>query len=218
VALRFGECRFDRDARQLFRAGVEVHLSPKSFELLKVLIEGRPRALSKSELLDRVWPGVFVSEASLARVVNELRQGVGETGGTSPVIRTVHGYGYAFAADAVDDDSARPPAKLGARPVGWLTCGARQFALWEGEQFAGRDPDNGIYLDSPKVSRRHARIVVVGTSSTIEDLTSKNGTFVGGARISTPTPLAPGDHVQIGPFTLILSVAAPLGATETHIS
>jgi hypothetical protein len=78
VRICFGECLLDTDARQLHRRAREVRLSPKAFELLKLLVEARPRALSKTELLDRIWPGVFVSGASLARVVNEVRQGIGD--------------------------------------------------------------------------------------------------------------------------------------------
>jgi len=217
MAIRFGDCRFDVDARQLFRAGVEVHLSPKAFELLRILVENRPRALSKSDLLDRVWSGVFVSEASLARTINEVRDGVGENGGPR-IIRTVHGYGYAFAADAASEASTQRAVLPGRRPVGWLRCGAREFALWEGEQIAGRDLDLGICLDSPKVSRQHARIVARDSTLTIEDLQSKNGTFVRGVRIAGTTALAPGDQIQIGSFTLVVGVDAAPGPTETQVT
>src|SRR5262245_3077820 len=96
VKARFGKCRLDTDARRLFRGADEVHLSPKAFELLKLLVENRERALSKSELLQRVWPGVFVSDASLARAVNEVREGVGDRARKPQIIRTVHGFGYGF--------------------------------------------------------------------------------------------------------------------------
>jgi DNA-binding winged helix-turn-helix (wHTH) protein len=66
MRMRFCDCRLDTDARQLFRNAQPVPLSPKAFQLLKLLIEQRPRALSKDELLERVWPDVFVSPVSLA--------------------------------------------------------------------------------------------------------------------------------------------------------
>src|SRR2546422_9256486 len=69
----------------LFRS----HLSPKAFELLVVLVERRGEAVSKAELLERVWPKVFVSDASLARVVTELRDAIGDD--AREMIRTVHG-------------------------------------------------------------------------------------------------------------------------------
>jgi DNA-binding winged helix-turn-helix (wHTH) protein len=54
VKLRLGETTFDADTRQLLRAGAEVHLSPKAFDLLNVL-DHRPRALSKQELHEHLW-------------------------------------------------------------------------------------------------------------------------------------------------------------------
>jgi DNA-binding winged helix-turn-helix (wHTH) protein len=217
VVLRFASCRLDLDARRLFRGAEEVHLSPKAFSVLQVLVEGRPHAFSKSELLEQVWPGVFVSEASLARVVNEVRNGVGDDASAARIIRTIHAYGYAFAAEAVEDGSAPPPSR-GAerRPIGWLTSGAKEFALWEGEQVVGRDASADVVLDSPKVSRQHARITVRGVLPTIEDLGSKNGTHVRGERIGAPTALAPGDSVRIGPFTLVFSLVSAFGPTETQ--
>ena len=83
----------------LFRGTGEVRLSPKAFELLTLLVEARPRALSKTELLERVWPGVFVSEDSLAKVVTEIRQALGDRKRPPRIVRTVHRYGYAFAAE-----------------------------------------------------------------------------------------------------------------------
>src|SRR5688500_16334993 len=102
--MKFAECVLDTDARRLVCANQEVHLSPKEFELLKLLVESRPRALAKGELLERLWPGVFVSEASLAKVVSNNRDAVGHHE-DAPLIRTVHGYGYAFAATVHADDS-----------------------------------------------------------------------------------------------------------------
>ena len=55
--------------------------------------------------------------------------------------------------------------------------------LDEGEYVLGRDPNVEIYLDAPKVSRRHARITIAAARATIEDLGSKNGTFVGDQRV-----------------------------------
>ena len=72
-----------------------------------------------------------------------------------------------------------------------------------------------ICLDSPKVSRRHARFLVAGTQARVEDLGSKNGTFVRGARITMSTALTSGDRIRIGPFTLVFRVASVARSTET---
>lgn len=217
VSIRFGNCHFAVDERRLFRESREVHLSPKAFELLKLLVDVRPRALSKSELLERVWPGVFVSEASLARVVNQIRNAVGDAARGARIIRTVHGYGYAFIAEVVEDV---PPAKrVGGHRRGrcWLVCGRREFPLDDGVHIVGREPDAGVWLESPKVSRQHARLMVNGARASIEDLSSKNGTRVRGTRVSAPHDLAPGDEIQIGPFTLVFRVGIEPRSTETEI-
>jgi DNA-binding winged helix-turn-helix (wHTH) protein len=214
--IRFAGCQLDLDARRLFRGDREVHLSPKAFELLKVLVENRPRALSKSELLDRVWPGIFVSETSLARAVSEIRDGLGAR--RARVVRTIYGYGYAFDAE-IEDDGSQHLTTGGTRPAHcWLTSSDREVALRDGEQIAGRDRAAEIWLDSPRVSRRHARFVVGVLKVTVEDLRSKNGTFVGGQRIVGRTVLKPGDQVRIGPFTFVFGRGATPVSTETEVT
>ena len=211
----FAGCRLDPEARRLFHEGEEVHLPPKAFELLKLLIENRTRAMPKAELLERIWPDVFVSEASLAKVVNQIRDAVGDTAREGGIIRTVHGYGYAFDGTViVESQGATREARPGAY---WLVCGSREFALDTGEHIIGRDPDADVWLESLKISRRHARVTVGDQGVTIEDLESKNGTFVGGTRIESCTPLHPGDEVQIGPFSLVLRPPLLHGSTETDI-
>jgi hypothetical protein len=66
---QFGEFRLDVRTRELRTRGAPVHISPKAFELLLYLLEQRPRAVSKDELLDRIWPKTFISEATLTSVI-----------------------------------------------------------------------------------------------------------------------------------------------------
>ena len=215
MRMRFGGCELDVVSRRLMRGAREIHLSPKAFELVRVLVESRPRAVSKAELLERVWPEVFVSDASLARAVNEVRVGLGAR--NRRLIRTVYGYGYAFA----DNVDGRLPAASGATssaPICSLTNATSEFPLREGHQIAGRDRTADIRLESPLVSRRHARFTARGASVTVEDLQSKNGTFVGGTQITTPVPLKRGDEVRIGPFTLVFSIERIGASTETEVN
>src|SRR5262245_45499306 len=173
-----------------------------AFEFLHVLAGSRARALSKSERLDRVWPGIFVSETSLARAVSELRDCLGTR--RAHVVRTIYGYGYAFAAEVEGDEGSHETAAGSSHAaLCWLTSADREVALLDGDRIAGRDPATEIWLDSPKVSRRHAKFVVDRQTVTVEDLGSKNGTFVGGQRIVTRITLKPGDPVRIGPFTFV---------------
>jgi DNA-binding winged helix-turn-helix (wHTH) protein len=211
MQITFGSCRLDLDTRQLFREGQEVRLTPKAFELLTVLVTERPRAVSKAELTERVWKGTFVTEDGLPRLINEIRTAVGDAARDPRWIRTVHGFGYAFAAGAAGTAVAAPPA-FG---VCVLTWGSHEFRLTEGEHVLGRDASADIPLEATVISRRHARIVVAGARATVEDLGSKNGTFVGDRRISAPHELRDGDELRIGDFTLTFHAAVAL-PTETR--
>ena len=214
MKVRFARCLLDTDSRRLFRGSREVHLSPKAFDLLRILVENRDRALSKAELLDRIWPGIFVSDMSLARVVTEVRQAVGDRARGAQIVRTVHAHGYAFVADV--DDEVGVVTTAGKPPAYWLTTDTQTFRLQPGEHIVGRDPASTIWLDSPKVSRRHARVSVGEDHVAIEDLGTKNGTYVRGERLSAASTLEQGDEIVIGPFRMRFRVSAASSTTETE--
>ena len=86
--------------------------------------------------------------------------------------------------------------------------GTREVQLLEGENIIGRDPDGALWIDHPSVSRRHARIVVAGGKAVLEDLDSKNGTFLGGKQLGKKAALADGDEVRIGPETMVFRAAS----------
>jgi DNA-binding winged helix-turn-helix (wHTH) protein len=203
----------DTETRQLLREPDRqpVHLSPKAYELLCVLVETRPRAIAKSELHERLWPTTFVSEATLASLVAELRDALGERGRDTRFIRTVHGFGYAFAG------AARDVTPLQAAPfTRWIIYNGREQPLSDGEHLIGRDADVTISLSSPTVSRHHARIVITGAIATLEDLGSKNGTHLRGQVIKSVVHLLDGDRIRIGAFELTYRSLAAAGSTETE--
>jgi DNA-binding winged helix-turn-helix (wHTH) protein len=214
VHVRFADCDLDTDSRQLSRGTEEIHLSPKAFELLKVLVENRPRAVPKQELLDRIWPGVFVSDASLARAVSEIRDGIGDHSRSDGFLQTVHGFGYRFASAGVVVLVPSTAPREG--PACWLVGRDCEFRLLDGEHLVGREPGVSIRLDSPKVSRHHARVTIAGRVATVEDLGSKNGTYVRGGRIEERTGLVAGDDIQIGPIRLVFRVTEG-GGTATEV-
>jgi len=216
VRIRFADNALDIASRRVFRGGDEVHLSPKAFDTLTLLVERRGRVVTKKDLLDLIWPNVFVSDASLARVVTELRQVLGDNPREPSIIRTVHGYGYEFKAEITEEQSNSGENPTGSEVTCILTSQEKLFPLVDGEQLAGRDPVLSIWLDSPKVSWRHARLSVRGPSTMIEDLGSKNGTYVNGIRITQPTNLQAGDEVRMGPFLLVLRLADSPSRTETE--
>lgn len=219
MRVRFADYLLDTLARRLVHGTREIHLSPKAFELLKVLVENRPRAMAKQELLDKIWPGVFVSDASLARAVSEIREAVADHSRSEGFLQTVHAFGYRFATTGVVEaaEPAAEPAAVPDGPVCWLIGRDLEFRLTDGEHIVGREPGVSIRLDSPRVSRNHARVTVSARTVSVEDLGSKNGTFVQGVRIQEPTRLEPGDDVQIGPVKLILRIVEGPGATETAV-
>jgi DNA-binding winged helix-turn-helix (wHTH) protein len=210
VAIRFLDCVIDDDARTLLRGGVPVHLTPKAFELLRLLVTERPRAVPKAEILECVWPGTFVTDASLARTIHEIRVALGEPAATA-AIRTVHGHGYAFACDAVDAGVTAP----NGRPVGWVLVAARAIPLSSGNYVLGRDPAAALPLESTRASWHHARLSATPDAVTLHDLDSKNGTYVRGERLTTPRVLHDGDDIIIGSVRLVFRSGERLVETES---
>ncbi len=205
----FGDCVADFDARELLLAGKPVHVEPRALRLLELLIAARPRALSKQELQEALWPKTYVTERSAARLVSDLRQALDDRGKVPRFIRTVHRFGYSFCAEANPLNRA-----AGQDTVFKLLWSDREIALQEGENILGRDRDGAAWIDVYSVSRRHARIVVSGDRATLEDLGSKNGTFLKGEAVTKPRPLADGDRLRIG--TVEMTVRRYAGGVSTQ--
>ena len=212
MKLRLGELTFDPDARQLLSGEKELHLSPKAIDLLRILIAHRPRALSKQELHEHLWPGTFVSEANLASLIAEVRETLGDNAREPRFIRTAHRFGYAFSGEALEVPDSPPSVQ--PTSFCWLVKDGKRLPLQPGENILGRD-ESGIQFDSPTVSRRHARIRISGTEAVLEDLGSKNGTFANGERVSTVVRLKDGDEVQVGSVVSRFRMTSPKGVTAT---
>lgn len=196
VRLTFAGCVLDLATRELWREGQRVHLAPKAYALLEALIRSRPRLMTRAELDELLWPHTYVSRSSLGRVVAELRTAVGDDAREPRVIRTAHGVGYAFCAEALAGPAPPVTAPLS------LVWGGRPYPLCEGEHLLGRGSDCSIVVDAAGVSRHHARIEVVGDRVTIDDLASKNGTFLNRRRIECPTLLRHLDEIGVGAAVL----------------
>ena len=216
MGIRIGECVLDSAARRLSRAGRSVHLSPKAFQLLELLLAQRPRAVSKAEMRDALWPATYVAASSLARVVAELRAALADDARHPRLVRTVHGFGYAFLGDAATEPQtpSAPPDAFACR----LTWGDREILLREGEHVLGRAPTASVWIDSTSVSRSHARIVVAGGRATLEDLGSKNGTFLRGQKLQAPSELSDGDVIAVGPMVLKFRAARATVSTATDVA
>jgi DNA-binding winged helix-turn-helix (wHTH) protein len=211
MRLKFGDFVLDPGTRQLRRREEERHLGLKAFELLELLLENRPNVLSKDRIHDRLWPGTFVSGSTLATVIGEIRSALDDDPGSPRFLRTVHGVGYAFCGEASDEErtaASTPVTRLSYR----LLFEDREITLRPGENLLGRVDEGVLWVDSPSVSRRHARIRVEGGRAVLEDLGSKNGTFWRGERVSAPVPLSDGDEIRLGKVPLTLRIL-PVDAT-----
>jgi DNA-binding winged helix-turn-helix (wHTH) protein len=213
----FGDFVLDDGTRQLLRAGREVALGGKGFELLEMLVRSRPEALSRTRLVAALWPRTHVGATSLHTLVSQVRSALGDDSQEPHWIRTVHRFGYAFLGEAFEEGGAGghlPPATTRSR----LVVGERAWELAEGETVVGRGESALLRIETSGVSRHHARILVRGAEVTIEDLGSKNGTFVADERISAPRHLNDGDVVALGRQVRMVFRQTRENATETEAS
>ena len=221
MTVRFGPYLLDVAARRLTRDGQPMHLSPKAFDLLTLLVEQRPAVIGKAAIRQRLWPDVHVVDAALTNLVAEIRGVLREGAGEQPFLRTVHGVGYAFGAEAITQNRGEDRGEATASRGGesdnrrttpfWLVWRDRPIVLGAGEQVMGRDAACGVWVDAEGVSRRHARIRVPSDAEsrgvTIEDLGSTNGTYVQNRRIAGETKLENGDRIQMGHAKLVFRAA-----------
>ena len=210
MSVHFGAFTLDIDQRRLLRDDVELHLTPKAFDLLALLVQQAPRVVPKPELHERLWPGTFVSDATLVGLVKEVRRVLGADGQPSPLVRTAHRVGYGFSGDV--KKATQSATTLATQ---WVVVGSRRIPLSEGENLIGRDPTATVWLDVAGVSRRHACIRVTAGSTTLEDLESKNGTRLGDRIVTGPTPLHNEDRIDLGRVQLVFHEAVSGMSTET---
>jgi DNA-binding winged helix-turn-helix (wHTH) protein len=98
----FGEFALDIHDRSLTRGVCSVHLAPKTYDVLVALVRRVGRLVTKHELLESVWPGVFVDEGILTVHVAALRKVLGDTRRSPVYIETVSRAGYRFIGSVVD--------------------------------------------------------------------------------------------------------------------
>lgn len=213
MLFRFEGFTLDYDTRQLLCNGDEVHLSPKALELLTLLVANRARAVSKAELQQRLWPSRFVEEGNLATLAAEVRRSLGDSAANPRFVRTVYAFGYRFVGEVTAELTAAGSER--ARTRLWLVLERRCIPLLEGANVIGRASDAAIPIDSPGISRYHAKIGVAHGEATLEDLGSKNGTLVNGARISTARCLSDGDRIGLGAVVVTFRIASQTSPTET---
>jgi DNA-binding winged helix-turn-helix (wHTH) protein len=194
----FGTLTFDAERRLLRRGAQEIKISPKAFSLLQVLLEGYPRALSRASLIEKLWPATVVSDSSLGNLISEIRAAIGDDARRPAWVRTVPRFGYAFSGPVRRLPRDSSPTASKAFAFSLILWGLREVPLVEGDNVIGRDPEMDVAISSPQLSRRHARIHIEEGVASLEDLESKNGTYVNQARVIGPRVLADGDQLRFG--------------------
>jgi DNA-binding winged helix-turn-helix (wHTH) protein/WD40 repeat protein len=156
----FGDFELDQERRQLLRSGEPVPLEPKAYELLSLLLERRPRALSRAQIRDVIWPETYVSESTLAVVVNAIRHALGDDARAPRFIRTVHGFGYAFCGEARASGDDRPVTGEPVREPSPYP-GLSSFTEADAEHFFGREAEVEALWEK---IRRRTLLAVIGPS------------------------------------------------------
>lgn len=134
IEYHFAGYRLDVRHKKLFDPrGEQVALSARPFDALRLLIERRGQVLTREELMEAVWPQLFVEENNLTQAISTIRKALHDTASESQFIRTVPGHGYCFTAavdcqpgaatHACSRPAEPPPAKKGLStwPRLWLT-------------------------------------------------------------------------------------------------
>jgi DNA-binding winged helix-turn-helix (wHTH) protein len=206
MPINFGAFTLDWQTRQLLQDTRPVPLSPKALELIAMLVEQRPAAVSKAAIHQQLWPDTFVSDGNVAVLVADIRRALGDNARRPLFVRTIHRFGYAFVAAAAEVERSTTLER--SATTCWLASGHERIPLHLGENVLGRgpiatvrvglDPAADLRSDPEGISRRHAMIVVTDTVATLHDLSSKNGTFVDGVRVTSPVKLVHGSQIRFG--------------------
>ncbi len=117
VIFEFGSFRLNPAERLLLRDQTQVHLPPKAFDALVLLVENRGHLLGKDELLRKVWPDTFVEESNLAQHISVLRKALQDREDGSRYIETVPTRGYRFIAEVREINSIAPDTNVVPDPT-----------------------------------------------------------------------------------------------------
>jgi len=111
VRYRFGEFELAPERYELLAAGEAVALEPRVMEVLSFLVEHRDRTVTKTELLETLWEGEFVSESALTRVIRELRKALGDSASDPEFVKTIYGRGFLFIGEVAEVDEGSTVAE-----------------------------------------------------------------------------------------------------------
>ena len=224
---RFGGFELDVAAYALRRGGERLKLEKIPMEVLILLVRSAGVLVDRTEIQAALWrPDVFVEhDSAINTAVRKIRQVLDDDAQTPRFVETVVGRKLfvaqvecstpeSMAGNHVEAEAPeRSAAQHRAFPSYRVTRGQHEFVLSSGDNLLGRDPDANVYIDHPSVSRRHARISIAAGGATLEDLRSRNGTFLDGRKIDRRRELRHGAIIGLGPITLTLVVISGPAST-----
>ena len=196
-SFHLGDWLVEPSLDRISRDGRVVQLRPRAMDVLGALAAAAGALAPKRRLIDAVWRTEFVSDHALTQVIAELRAALGDDAKNPTYIENIPRKGYRLVASVT-------PVEAPIRPVREVTLPLRlqgegsEYPLTQGSNVIGRTADAAVCIDRTEVSRCHARVMVNGTTATVEDLGSKNGTFLNGQRLHQPAVLTDGDEIWIG--------------------
>jgi DNA-binding winged helix-turn-helix (wHTH) protein len=214
-AFFLGEWLVEPRLNRISAGGSTIQLEHRVMEVLVCLADHAGDLVTRRDLVDKVWDEGFISDNTITHAVTELRKAFGDDPRMPKVIETIHRRGYRLIAPVIFD-RATPLAPAG-RPSSFLAILRDvEIQLAEGENVIGRAPQAAITVPSIKASREHARIIVDRGLAFLEDLDSKNGTFLNGLRIHHKEQLSSGDLIGIGSVTETIRIVDAFGGATTE--
>jgi DNA-binding winged helix-turn-helix (wHTH) protein len=228
-SFRFAEFELDLAAYALRRGRVRIKLEKVPMEVLILLVASAGALVERREIQGALWGAdVFVEhDSAINTAIRKIRRALGDDAERPRFVETVVGKGYRFIAPVErrgwesrvprsDNEAARPSSARWPRtfPSYCVTRGRQEFVLDTGENLLGRDPAARVYVDHASVSRRHARISIRSERAVLEDLKSRNGTYLDGRRIDAPAEIRHGAIIGLGPITLTFLVLSAPASTR----
>jgi DNA-binding winged helix-turn-helix (wHTH) protein len=228
ACFRFREFELDLAAYALRRARKRIKLEKLPMEVLILLVENAGALVGREQIQAALWGAdVFVEhDSAINTAVRKVRHALGDDAERPRFVETVVSKGYRFIApversrdspersSGIEAASSPSHRSRGGFPRYCLTRGREEFVLGAGDNLLGRDANARVYVDHPSVSRRHARISIESDRAMLEDLKSRNGTFVGGRKVDAPTELRHGAIIGLGPITLTFLVLSAAASTK----
>jgi len=159
-SLQFSSFILDLDRMCLHGPAGKAELRPKSFEVLRYLVDHSGRVIGKEEVIKSVWPDVMVTDESLTRCISEVRHAIGDE--SQRVIKTVPRRGYLL--DVPVSEIAGTTAASGTQASGTNSLAP----------FAGRVPDHEIDQSIVAGERKHVTVLYADFKQSLERIADRN--------------------------------------------